>query len=355
MFLFYEGGLVVYGGIIGGMIATAIFFWRHRLSVLAMYDIMAPALLLGIAFGRLGCLMNGCCFGSVCEPAYGIVFPVGSPAHYSQVEHNDVFLGGLKFAPSETPNLSKDNNISADNKIFSTPNVSNRTAENVDFYSGGCSCYRIHKRNISKEEQERRDSLPAMISEVEPNSDAEKAGLKPNMIVRRLLIAQDNGQSYEVTGSHLFLNVSDLHRGLFELAINKMNKTKAELTFVVTTPENDVSQTIRYSMPPAEVLPVYPTQLISSIGAICLCFLILFLERIDNRDGFTSILFLFFYSIGRFHIELFRDDEASFLRTGLSVAQNVSIGIFLLGVIITIYIYTRPPRHALENRFEKQK
>ncbi|MDR1492050.1 MAG: prolipoprotein diacylglyceryl transferase [Planctomycetaceae bacterium] len=343
--LFYEGGLVVYGGIIGGMIASAVFFWRYRLSLLAMYDLAAPALLLGIAFGRLGCLMNGCCFGAVCDAAYGIVFPAGSPAHHSQVEHNRVFIAGLKFAPSSATTESTSTTI-----LSTTPDTCAEKHDAVDH--GGCSCCWIPKRSVSEEEQERINSTPAKIAEVEPESAAEKAGLKSGMIVQRLIVAQNGGQSYETTGDRPFLNVSDLQLSLCRLAANRAD---AELIFVVTTPENNVSQTIRFPMPPAETLPVYPTQIVSVVGAFCLCLLILFLERFGKRDGFASVLFLFLYSIGRFHIEMFRDDEASFLRTGLSIAQNVSIGMFLLGVIIAIFIYTRPPQHALANRFPAEK
>ncbi|MDR1385919.1 MAG: prolipoprotein diacylglyceryl transferase [Planctomycetaceae bacterium] len=345
MFLFYEGGLVVYGGIIGGMIATAVFFWRYRLSVLAMYDLMAPALLLGIAFGRLGCLMNGCCFGAVCDAAYGIVFPVGSPAHYSQVEHNRVFIAGLKFAPSFMTTESATVPIPS-----VTPDIHAKHHSMLAF--GGCACCWAHKHNVSKEEQERVNASPAIIAEVEQASSAEKSGLKSGLIVRRLIIARNDGQSYEAIGVHPFLNVSDLRDSLFELAASSAD---AEITLVVATPENNVSQTIRFSMPPAEVLPVYPTQIASCIGAFCLCLLILLLERLGKRDGFASLLFLFLYSIGRFSIEMFRDDEASFLNTGLSIAQNVSIGMFLLGVVIAIFIYTRPPQHALANRFPAKK
>lgn len=64
---FTEGGLVVYGAVFGGILAVYVFSRRHRLSMLELGDVIAPSMALGLAFGRIGCLMNGCCYGGVCE------------------------------------------------------------------------------------------------------------------------------------------------------------------------------------------------------------------------------------------------------------------------------------------------
>jgi len=73
---FTEGGLVVYGSLIGAMIAFAVFCYRQRLSMLAVGDVIGPCMLVGLAIGRMGCLLNGCCFGGVCESGpFAITFP----------------------------------------------------------------------------------------------------------------------------------------------------------------------------------------------------------------------------------------------------------------------------------------
>ena len=73
-----EGGLVVYGSLIGGSIAACLVLAYHRLPVLAMADLIAPSLALGLAFGRIGCLFNGCCFGHLCDAPWSISFPKSS-------------------------------------------------------------------------------------------------------------------------------------------------------------------------------------------------------------------------------------------------------------------------------------
>jgi phosphatidylglycerol:prolipoprotein diacylglycerol transferase len=82
-----EGGLVIYGGVMGGILAGAIFCLVHRQPMRAFGDLIAPAFLIGYAFGRIGCLLNGCCFGGVCtENLPTIQFPQGSGPYIAQLE-----------------------------------------------------------------------------------------------------------------------------------------------------------------------------------------------------------------------------------------------------------------------------
>lgn len=55
----WEGGLAIWGTVIGGPLAGAIYAWRRRLSVGQLADVAAPALLLGMAIGRIGDVING--------------------------------------------------------------------------------------------------------------------------------------------------------------------------------------------------------------------------------------------------------------------------------------------------------
>src|SRR5207244_12878989 len=54
-----EGGLAIYGTVVGGPLAGAIYAWRRGLNVAALADIAAPPLILGMAIGRIGDIING--------------------------------------------------------------------------------------------------------------------------------------------------------------------------------------------------------------------------------------------------------------------------------------------------------
>ncbi len=75
-----EGGLVIYGALFGGAVGLVAFTRKHRLPLLSMADLVAPSLLVGLAFGRIGCLLNGCCYGGQTELPWAVTFPkIGSP------------------------------------------------------------------------------------------------------------------------------------------------------------------------------------------------------------------------------------------------------------------------------------
>lgn len=90
IFMIQRGGLVFYGGLLGAALAVVIFAQVKKLSLWKLADILAPSIALGSMFGRLGCLMNGCCFGRSCEMPWAIRFPgdhitQGQPVHPTQI------------------------------------------------------------------------------------------------------------------------------------------------------------------------------------------------------------------------------------------------------------------------------
>ena len=59
-------GLTSFGGLLFGLGAYAWFAIRRKRSLLDVLDLVSPSALLGHAIGRIGCLLNGCCFGNIC-------------------------------------------------------------------------------------------------------------------------------------------------------------------------------------------------------------------------------------------------------------------------------------------------
>lgn len=83
---FWRGGLaglMFYGGFLGGIIAGLLYVRVKKLPLLKMMDAIAPAIVLGEGFTRIGCFLNGCCFGKPTTCPTGIVFPPDSPAGYT--------------------------------------------------------------------------------------------------------------------------------------------------------------------------------------------------------------------------------------------------------------------------------
>ena len=81
IFMVQHGGLVFYGGLIGASLAIILFARIRRVPLWKLADVLAPSIALGYVFGRLGCLMNGCCYGRACDLPWAIRFPESNPSH----------------------------------------------------------------------------------------------------------------------------------------------------------------------------------------------------------------------------------------------------------------------------------
>lgn len=68
-------GFVVYGGIIMGVLTAIVYCRIKKLDFMKYFDLCAPSISLAQGFGRIGCLLAGCCYGRATDAWYGIVFP----------------------------------------------------------------------------------------------------------------------------------------------------------------------------------------------------------------------------------------------------------------------------------------
>jgi phosphatidylglycerol:prolipoprotein diacylglycerol transferase len=77
----WQGGLTLYGGIAAGTFAGLVAARRMRLPVWITADALTPSIALGTMFGRIGCFLNGCCYGRPTNLPWGVVFPHDSFAY----------------------------------------------------------------------------------------------------------------------------------------------------------------------------------------------------------------------------------------------------------------------------------
>ncbi len=263
-----NGGLVVYGALFGATLAFLLFMIRHHLPILAMADLVAPSLIVGLAFGRIGCLLNGCCFGGVADVPWAVTFPQQgqssfSPPYGAQVAHGEFY--GMRLVE--------------------------RNGEMV-------------------------------VGRVLADSPAEAAGLAVGDRVTHLA---DQALTGPFMAASLF---EQALRGGYPLAVRIADKDEATLA----------AQTL-----PPRSLKVHPTQLYSAINAALLGWLLWSFYPARRRDGQVFALLITIYPVARFLLEMIRIDETSFLGTGLSISQNVSL---LLLVAVGRYGFTWLASHV---------
>jgi phosphatidylglycerol:prolipoprotein diacylglycerol transferase len=88
----WRGGMAFHGGLLGGVLGGIVFCWRRKIPAWDMADIVAPGIALGYAIGRIGCLLNGCCYGRECGLPWALRFPdlnypgmLTPPSHPTQI------------------------------------------------------------------------------------------------------------------------------------------------------------------------------------------------------------------------------------------------------------------------------
>jgi phosphatidylglycerol:prolipoprotein diacylglycerol transferase len=90
---FWEGGLIFYGGMAGAFFGLWVFTKFKKVSFFKALDFILPYVALTQAFGRLGCFMNGCCYGKVCDLPWAVKFQGMTQA----VHPAQLYESGLDF------------------------------------------------------------------------------------------------------------------------------------------------------------------------------------------------------------------------------------------------------------------
>jgi phosphatidylglycerol:prolipoprotein diacylglycerol transferase len=98
----WQGGLTLYGGVVAGAFAGLIAARRQRLPMWVVADALTPALAIGTMFGRVGCFLNGCCYGRPTTLPWGVHFPPDSFAGLefgnSAVHPSQLYFAALGLA-----------------------------------------------------------------------------------------------------------------------------------------------------------------------------------------------------------------------------------------------------------------
>jgi phosphatidylglycerol:prolipoprotein diacylglycerol transferase len=273
---FTRGGLVVYGSILGGALATVAFCYRYRQSAFQIGDIIIPSLFLGIFFGRLGCLMNGCCYAGRCEDsAWATYFPPGSPVYMEQMESGELL--GLTLAPI------------ADDPAAS---VASETTDDVT-------------------------TIPWVVSQVAAGSPAALRGIKVGDTIDRIY---PRPPSPDRMDPHTPIDDSSTLDWVAVVNRTPLLWTADEL--------------------PPHAMAVRSAQLVSSINGLWICITLLLISRFGRlRTGTLAAIGFIVYALVRFVEEIIRSDEPGQFGTDLTIAQWVSLAIIPAALAVILFIY----------------
>jgi phosphatidylglycerol:prolipoprotein diacylglycerol transferase len=286
-----QGGLVVYGSLLAGGAALVAFVWRYKLPGLALSDLAAPSVVLGIAIGRIGCFLNGCCYGGTSELPWSVSFPWGSPPHGAQVERGQLPIQGLLFAGKPTD--------------------------------------------------------AAIIAHVEPDSQAARAGLAAGQRITEIngleINSVDHAELLLIDLSKYFWHLSG-DRPYLATRLNdaRMDPEQLGSGLSIRVAGDPTAKSWILAGPATGSRPVHPTQLYSFIDSLLLCLFLLAYYPYRTRDGEVTALTMTLHPISRFLIEIIRVDEQPVFSTPWSISQNISVLILAAAVCLWIYVWRQP-------------
>ncbi len=286
VFEVWKGGLVYYGGVIGGIIAGLLFCWRRKIPFFKIADIVAPSLMLGLACGRFGCTMNGCCWGKI-------------PDEY-------VACGNWLAVPEKE--MSRDERITLMLAVRRMPPGAARAAA-----AEVAKAWRKEPGRPVREILLER----GLISRQEWSRAARQARLiGPTLpVLRHLLIRFPPARTEKV-----------LKDGYLQ-----------EVVVIPEPPVHGEHRAAGLAGAHDWTLPVYPTQPLSAATALLWCVLTLVYSRKwQRRRGEAILLIGALYPVGRFVIEFLRGDNDPSYLFGLTVSQTV--GLFFVPAVVAFWL-----------------
>jgi len=286
-----SGGLEFYGGFIGALAAVILYMLIKKVSIRLYLDILAPSLMFGMGMARIGCFLNGCCWGAPCadQIPWKLQFPYASPVAYRQWEDRLITI------PAEL--------ILIDERGRPEPP------------------YLIPRDLLDMSPEER---------------------YKPQIAVRNAREALDKAKSEGANYKTIDALQKDLDKK------EQILKKKAPITKRLDRQQKffDLTQSELARLadaPSAKTLHVHPVQLYASLDGLLLAFLLNAVFYRRTRHGVVAGLVFIIYPIMRVIEEIVRIDNPHDT-AGLTISQFISLMIFVGGVIYFYVIYRLPVR-----------
>jgi prolipoprotein diacylglyceryltransferase len=347
-FKIWEGGIVFYGSAIGGAFGYGLFYWfvlrRLKIDGWRLADAVAPLLALGLAIGRIGCYLNGCCWGQVaCEECQYV--PLGAshfpllPAHARPSLVRDSALQtttGFTLAPRGFGGVIDEPRARVRAVEIGSP------AERAGVLPDDL-VVRVNARtnalylDLSGPDDKVKAAVAAIKGnvgepEVLPNGRVRLAFEEQSAYLAARLALDGQHGGVEATSSDLFDDVvRDWPRGkkVLELTVLRNNK---EVELPAFAPET---------------VGLFPTQLYETLSMVLLVLFLLAYYPFRRHDGQLMTVLMVCYALHRFVNESLRIEPS--YAGGLTLSQWISVLILVPAAVLELYLWrTQPSRRKGE-------
>jgi prolipoprotein diacylglyceryltransferase len=325
------------GALVGFSFAYILVIQKYAPLNWKFMDIMTPCVALGLALGRIGCLLNGCCFGNVaCAQCPAIHFPLCAPSRtaYTQLGYQTaagftVEEGGndprTRVGAIEPHSPAADAGLRPGDRITALNGIDNRIL--VEIYRGADDAAWNQALKYLHTKQAGR--TVRMVSPTQARIYYDE----PTLAFREDLAR---------------LRGPEWHRGVFVASVTDVfqdllvnNWPQGETHLALSVLHDDAATPVALPTFRPLTLGLHPTQIYETISALLILLLLTAYYPYRRRDGEIFVLFMVCYSIHRFVNEALRNDTAPVF-AGMTLSQNVSILVLTIAVVLLIYLRTRP-------------
>lgn len=346
-FKIWEGGIIFYGSALGGVIGYGLFYWfilrKLHVDGWRLADAVAPLLALGLAIGRIGCYLNGCCWGQVaCEECR--VVPLGAahfpllPAHARRsLVYEDYLQTTTGFTTEPRPQYGTYDDPRTRVKAVEVGSPADKAGvkpgDLVVDVNGQPNSILV---DLSGPE-EKVNAAVALLKGYKEVKDLEP--IRGGTGVRKRVEFDDLPAYLEartvLRGAGVDVSVSDR----LEDAVRDWPRGRSKLALTVER-EGTTTPTDLPTFAPATI-GLYPTQLYETVSMVLLILLLLAYYPYRRHDGQLMVVLMIGYAIHRFINESLRIEPA--IGGGLTLSQWGSVVIFVAAVGIEIYLWRTMP------------
>jgi prolipoprotein diacylglyceryltransferase len=337
-FKIWEGGLVFYGSAVGGLAGYVLAYYfvvrkynaaaepRHRVTTWKIADIIAPCAAVGLCLGRIGCYLNGCCYGNVaCADCPAVHFPLSSPARHDLVGKGYQTAAGFTLKGSEAPTTI------------------------VDRVEPGSPAYKAGLRDgdkILKADGENLNKMKFVVL-IEDDDDVKKKEFEDVSSYRKkdkyLEKLKKEGKSVLVFDPLSYYLTQGWPRGKSDLTLTvRHNPPKEPEDEKDEKAEEEAAEELPAFSP--KTLGLHPTQLYESVSMAFVFLLLLAFSPFKRHDGEVMVLFMFCYSLHRFLNEILRKDTDP-VAFGMTLSQIGSILVFLAALVMGWWLWRKPVQY----------
>lgn len=349
-----SGGLIYYGGLILAVLLAILYLWRKKVPMRRYLDILAISTMLGLAFGRAGCLLNGCCYGARGGGALAMTFPMYSKPLLKLDSSPGPYSAGTEYPTPVYAHQYEQDEIRPDFRLTCLARdvqlkaIYGRNAYQLlpprDFHALLANDQVGVMYGTKEQAGEKFDALaPRGLLARETWSKAlaeHKDGLLRGSEIWQEAILFDRDRDGRLSFDETWNYLQDRRGRLEEVYAQQADKDSPDLQLWM----NSYLQADLYDLASKERSPaVKPSQAIGIANALVLAGLLTLFFRLRSREGQVFALMAMLYPVTRFVEEMIRDDNAHDLLRGiLTHNQYTSLVLFAIGVGMWLWLLRFP-------------